>query len=60
MLSGLPGVYFLEAVLLFALRAVCPVLINRISLILLGRGIQIGELLKYRALHNVLRDYNPL
>ena len=58
MLSGLPGAYFSEAVLVFALRATCPVHLNRIILILLGRGMQIGELLKYNLLlcnHSVAR-----
>jgi hypothetical protein len=50
MFSGLPGAYFLESVLVFALRATFPVLFNRIILILSGRGMQIGELLKYNLL----------
>ena len=49
-LSGLPGAYFPEALLVFALRATCPVPRNRIILILLGRGMQIGEFLKYNLL----------
>ena len=61
MLSGLPRAYFPEALLVFALRATCSVLFNRIILILLGRGMQIGELLKYNLVlcnHSVAR-LNP-